>query len=58
VAGGNIGVGAGPGGVPRIDDRSAPLAARPAAPFDAKWDGGFIEPDAFAGLVCEDLAHG
>lgn len=36
--------------------REQVLAAKPTKEFDAKWGGGFLEPDRFAGIVYDDLA--
>ena len=33
------------------------VAAKPTAALDARWGGGFIKPDSFAGLVYADLAR-
>jgi cyclase len=33
------------------------VAARPTAAYDAKWGGGFLKPEQFAGMVYADLAR-
>jgi glyoxylase-like metal-dependent hydrolase (beta-lactamase superfamily II) len=34
------------------------IAAKPTAEWDAKWGGGFMKPDAFAGGLYDDLSRG
>ena len=31
-------------------------AARPTAPYDAKWGGGFLKPDRFVEIVYNSYA--
>lgn len=38
--------------------REAVIAAKPTAPYDARWGDSFIEPDQFAEIVYDDLAGG
>ncbi len=36
-------------------DRDATVAAKPTAPWDEKWGGGFIQPELMAGIVYDSL---
>ena len=38
-------------------DRDATVAAKPTAPWDEKWGGGFMKPDLFTGIVYDSLTH-
>lgn len=37
-------------------DRAAAIAAKPSAPWDEKWGGGFLKADVFVGIVYDSLA--